>query len=75
MVTKRLRKNIINAEFKVINNLKKTLMTDLNHGDNNGMKKEKKIMTEGPTCYDEFNDECLFNNRGRKYNTQEIKIY
>lgn len=55
MVTKRLRNDIMKAESKVINNLKRTLTKEVGQGEFYTMLNEKMI-TEGSTCYDEFSD-------------------
>jgi hypothetical protein len=55
MVTKRLRKDLMKAESKVINSLQKTLTKELGQGECYGMFNDKMI-TEGSTCYDEFSD-------------------
>jgi hypothetical protein len=55
MVTKRLRNDIMKAESKVINSLKRTLTKEVGQGEFYTMLNEKMI-TEGSTCYDEFSD-------------------
>jgi hypothetical protein len=55
MVTKRLRNDIMKAESKVINNIKRTLTKEVGQGEFYTMLNEKMI-TEGSTCYDEFSD-------------------
>jgi hypothetical protein len=55
MVTKRLRNDIMKAESKIINNIKRTLTKEVGQGELYTMLNEK-MMTEGSTCYDEFSD-------------------